>query len=64
MGDGAETLRVYKEKSKRKDGAPTSETALSRDGEIVVGKFVDRERPDYAGRETDRQITSNLRFYT
>lgn len=48
MGDGMETLKMYKEMSKRKDGAPTSEVGLTRDGEIVVGKFVDRERGDYA----------------
>lgn len=47
MGDGMETLKFYKEKSKRKDGASTSETPLTRDGEIVVGKFVDKERDDY-----------------
>jgi len=27
--------------------APTAEVALSRSGEIVVGKFVDRQRPEY-----------------
>jgi 2-oxoglutarate/2-oxoacid ferredoxin oxidoreductase subunit beta len=47
MGDGMETLKFYKEKSKRKDGASTSDVPLTRDGEIVVGKFVDREREDY-----------------
>ena len=48
MGDGMETLKVYKEMSKRKDGASTSEVGLTRDGEIIIGKFVDRDRPDYA----------------
>ena len=47
MGDGLDAMKYYKEKSKTRHGAPTSETALSRDGEIVVGKFVDRDRPDY-----------------
>lgn len=47
MGDGMETLKFYKEKSKRKDGASTADVPLTRDGEIVVGKFVDREREDY-----------------
>jgi 2-oxoglutarate/2-oxoacid ferredoxin oxidoreductase subunit beta len=47
MGDGMETLKFYKEKSKRKDGASTADVPLTRDGEIVVGKFVDRERDDY-----------------
>jgi 2-oxoglutarate/2-oxoacid ferredoxin oxidoreductase subunit beta len=46
MGDGLAALKAYKQLSKVKNGAPTSEVALSRTGEIVVGKFVDRERPD------------------
>ena len=47
MGDGLETMKFYKEHSKTKNGCPTSEVALSKKGEIIVGKFVDRERPDY-----------------
>jgi len=47
MGDGLDTMKSYKDTSKVKNGAPTSEVALSKSGEIVVGKFVDRERPDY-----------------
>ncbi|HLB90061.1 MAG TPA: hypothetical protein VJK29_20555 [Terriglobales bacterium] len=40
-------MRYYKEKSKVRHGAPTSEVGLTMTGEIIVGKFVDRERPDY-----------------
>ncbi len=29
------------------NGAPTGEVGLTKTGEIVVGKFVDRDRPDY-----------------
>jgi len=47
MGDGLDTMKYYKEKSKVKNGAPTSEVGLTLNGEIVVGKFVDRDRPDY-----------------
>jgi 2-oxoglutarate/2-oxoacid ferredoxin oxidoreductase subunit beta len=47
QGDGLDTMKFYKEKSKTKHGAPTSEIGLTFDGEIIVGKFVDRERPDY-----------------
>jgi 2-oxoglutarate ferredoxin oxidoreductase subunit beta len=47
LGDGLDTMKYYKEKSKVKNGAPTSEVGLSKDGEIIVGKFVDRDRPDY-----------------
>jgi 2-oxoglutarate ferredoxin oxidoreductase subunit beta len=48
MGDGLDTMKYYKQASKVRHGAPTSECALSKSGEIVVGKFVDRDRPDYA----------------
>ena len=47
MGDGLDTMKFYKEVSKTKHGCPTSETAITKSGEIIVGKFVDRERPDY-----------------
>jgi 2-oxoglutarate/2-oxoacid ferredoxin oxidoreductase subunit beta len=47
LGDGLDTMKYYKEKSKIRNGAPTGECALSKQGEIVVGKFVDREKPDY-----------------
>jgi 2-oxoglutarate ferredoxin oxidoreductase subunit beta len=47
MGDGLDTMKYYKEHSKTKAGALTQEAALSRQGDILVGKFVDRERPDY-----------------
>jgi 2-oxoglutarate ferredoxin oxidoreductase subunit beta len=47
MGDGLDTMKFYKEKSKVKNGCPTSEVGLTKSGEIIVGKFVDRERPDF-----------------
>ncbi|HET9698166.1 MAG TPA: 2-oxoacid:ferredoxin oxidoreductase subunit beta [Terriglobales bacterium] len=47
MGDGLDTMKFYKEKSKIKNGAPTSELGLSKSGEIIVGKFVDRQRGDF-----------------
>ncbi len=47
MGDGLDAMKYYKQASKVKNGAPTAECNLSKDGEIVVGKFVDRERPNY-----------------
>jgi 2-oxoglutarate ferredoxin oxidoreductase subunit beta len=47
MGDGLDTMKYYKEKSKVKHGASTSEVGLTLNGEITVGKFVDRDRPDY-----------------
>jgi 2-oxoglutarate ferredoxin oxidoreductase subunit beta len=47
MGDGLDTMKYYKEKSKIRHGLSTAETALSKQGEIICGKFVDRDRPDY-----------------
>jgi len=47
LGDGLDTMKYYKEKSKVRHGAPTNEVGLTMTGEIIVGKFVDRDRPDY-----------------
>jgi 2-oxoglutarate ferredoxin oxidoreductase subunit beta len=47
LGEGLDTMKYYKEKSKVRNGVPTSEVALGMRNEIIVGKFVDRERPDY-----------------
>jgi 2-oxoglutarate ferredoxin oxidoreductase subunit beta len=47
MGDGLDAMKFYKQVSKIRNGAPTSECAITKAGEIVVGKFVDRDRPDY-----------------
>jgi 2-oxoglutarate ferredoxin oxidoreductase subunit beta len=47
MGDGLDAMKYYKEKSRIRHGAPTSEVGMTMTGEIIVGKFVDRERPDY-----------------
>jgi 2-oxoglutarate/2-oxoacid ferredoxin oxidoreductase subunit beta len=59
MGDGLDAMKFYKAHSKVRNGAPTREVDLTIDGDIVVGKFVDRERPDYL--ETMRgQMASSL----
>jgi 2-oxoglutarate ferredoxin oxidoreductase subunit beta len=47
MGEGLDALKYYKQVGKIKNGCPTSETAITKSGEIVLGKFVDRVRPDY-----------------
>ncbi len=44
LGDGVDMVKYYKEKSVIKNGANTKEVDLSFQGEITVGKFVDRER--------------------
>jgi 2-oxoglutarate ferredoxin oxidoreductase subunit beta len=47
LGEGLDTMKYYKEKSKVRNGIATSEVALGMRDEIIVGKFIDRERPDY-----------------
>jgi 2-oxoglutarate ferredoxin oxidoreductase subunit beta len=59
MGDGLDAMKYYKASSKIRHGAPTSECSLSKSGEIVVGKFVDRERPDY-GELLSAQMRESL----
>jgi len=47
LGDGVDEVKYYKECSIIKHGASTQEVGLSFRGDIVVGKFVDRERPTW-----------------
>lgn len=47
LADGLAAMKDYKERSKIRNGAPTHEVEIAPGGEIVVGKFVDRERADY-----------------
>ena len=47
IGDGLDELKQYKQRSAIKNGADTKEVDLGMTGPIVVGKFVDRERPTY-----------------
>ncbi len=47
MGDGLSAMKFYKEHSKTMHGAPTGDIGLSKTGDIIVGKFIDRERMDY-----------------
>jgi 2-oxoglutarate ferredoxin oxidoreductase subunit beta len=47
LGDGLAALKYYKQASKIRNGAPTNEAAITKQGEIVVGKFIDRHRPNY-----------------
>lgn len=47
LGEGVDDLEYFKEKSVVKNGADTRETDLQYREQIVVGKFVDRERPTF-----------------
>ena len=47
LGDGLEQMIYYKEDSEIRHGADTKTVALDFQGKIIVGKFVDKERPTY-----------------
>ncbi len=47
LGEGVDEVKYYKEKSVIKNGADTKEVGLGFRSEIIVGKFVDRERPTW-----------------
>jgi 2-oxoglutarate ferredoxin oxidoreductase subunit beta len=47
LGDGVDQVKYYKEKSVIKNGVDTKDVGLGYQGDIVVGKFVDRERPTW-----------------
>ncbi len=47
LGDGVDQVKYFKEKSVIRNGADTKEAALCFQSDIVVGTFVDRERPTW-----------------
>ena len=47
MGDGLAAMEDYKKRSKIRNGTPTGDVAIIPGGDIIVGKFVDRDRMDY-----------------
>jgi 2-oxoglutarate ferredoxin oxidoreductase subunit beta len=47
LGDGVDMLQDYQEKTILKHGADTRETAIDFQGKIVIGKFVDKDKPTY-----------------
>ena len=60
MGDGLDTMRFYKQHSVIKNGARTREVDINLQGEIVVGKFVDIERPTLQ-QSMEQQLRQTLR---
>lgn len=47
LGDGLDQMVFYKENSEIRHGIDTKTAPLEFQGKIIVGKFVDKERPDY-----------------
>ena len=59
LGGGLEMMRYFKEKSIIKNSADTRGVGLDFQGDIVCGKFIDRERPSYIERYNTR-MTARL----
>jgi 2-oxoglutarate ferredoxin oxidoreductase subunit beta len=60
MGDGLETMRFYRQHSIIKNGANTREVDISLQGDIIVGKFVDIERPTLQ-QSMEQQLRQTLK---
>jgi len=50
MGRGLDSLHDYQERSVVRNGADPREVAIVNDGPIIVGKFVDIDRPTFANQ--------------
>ena len=59
LGDGLDMMEYFKEASVVKHGAATREAGIGFQGPIVVGKFVDIERPTFLDL-MDKQMTRTL----
>jgi 2-oxoglutarate ferredoxin oxidoreductase subunit beta len=63
LGDGLDAMKYYQERSVLKTGADTREVGIRYQGEIAVGKFVDRERPTFIEAYNERmQQTLGAKF--
>jgi 2-oxoglutarate ferredoxin oxidoreductase subunit beta len=60
LGDSLEAMRYYKQKSVIKNGANTKDLDIGFQSEIVVGKFVDIERPTLL-ESMDQQLRQTLK---
>jgi 2-oxoglutarate ferredoxin oxidoreductase subunit beta len=47
LGDGLNLLKYYYDKSEMKHGADTRATDIDFQGKLIVGKFVDKEKPTF-----------------
>lgn len=52
LGDGVDTLQHYQDNSILKHGADTRETAIDFQGKMLVGKFVEKQKPTYLDAAT------------
>lgn len=47
LGDGLDQMKFYKDNSEIQNGADTKTLGLTFQGKIIVGKFVDKDKPTY-----------------
>jgi 2-oxoglutarate ferredoxin oxidoreductase subunit beta len=47
LGDGLNLLKYYYDNSEIKHGADTKDLDISYQGKMIVGKFIDREKPTF-----------------
>jgi len=47
LGDGLDQMLYYKENSEIRNNADTRSVGITYQGKIIIGKFIDRERPTY-----------------
>ena len=47
LGDGLDQMKFYRDNSEVQHGADTKTVALTFQGKIIVGKFVDKDKPTY-----------------
>jgi 2-oxoglutarate ferredoxin oxidoreductase subunit beta len=58
LGDGVATVQYYKEKSTIKNGADTSDVALAFQSDIIVGEFVEKDKPSLRECYEERMKTA------
>jgi len=56
LGDGVDALQFYQENAVLKHGADTREADIDFQGKIVIGKFVDKPKPDYIAALDNRCV--------
>lgn len=47
LGSALDAMKAYKERGKIQNGAPTKSVAIQKNSDIIIGRFVDRERPTW-----------------
>jgi len=47
LGSGLDEMRYYREMSEVRNGADPSQVGIQLKGKVVVGTFIDKERPDF-----------------